>query len=80
MMSSDHHAPDQADGRALRLGETCWRIEPSERAALLIDNKSYFATLKEVLPSARRSEPPAGSESMTTPLATLGEYVWVVLP
>ena len=55
MMSSVHHASDQTDGRALSLGETCWRIEPSERAALLIDNKSYFATLKEVLQSARRS-------------------------
>ena len=55
MSASVDQAPDQADGRALRLGETCWRIEPSERAAFLIDNKSYFATLKEVLPSARRS-------------------------
>ena len=55
MSASVDQAPDQTDGRALRLGETCWRIEPSERAALLIDNKSYFATLKEVLPLARRS-------------------------
>lgn len=55
MSASVDQAPDQTDGRALRRGETCWRIEPSERAAFLIDNKSYFATLKEVLQAARRS-------------------------
>jgi phosphatidylserine/phosphatidylglycerophosphate/cardiolipin synthase-like enzyme len=45
------------DGQAplLRPGDTCWRLEEAERAAFLIDSADYFAALKSVLLSARRS-------------------------
>jgi phosphatidylserine/phosphatidylglycerophosphate/cardiolipin synthase-like enzyme len=39
----------------LRPGDTCWRIERAGRAAILIDNESYFAAVAAAIQSARRS-------------------------
>ncbi|MBL8770430.1 MAG: phospholipase, partial [Phenylobacterium sp.] len=36
-------------------GETCWRTEPADRAAFLIDNEAYFTALYEAFRRARRS-------------------------
>ncbi|MDZ4374350.1 MAG: phospholipase, partial [Phenylobacterium sp.] len=36
-------------------GETCWRTEPVDRAAFLIDNEAYFTALYEAFQKARRS-------------------------
>lgn len=37
----------------LRLGDTCWRVEPADRLAVLIDAQDYFRTLKYALLQAR---------------------------
>jgi phosphatidylserine/phosphatidylglycerophosphate/cardiolipin synthase-like enzyme len=42
-------------GPLVRPGDTCWRIEPARRLALLIDNQAYFAALWAALRRARRS-------------------------
>jgi phosphatidylserine/phosphatidylglycerophosphate/cardiolipin synthase-like enzyme len=39
----------------LRPGDTCWRVEPAERAAILVDNEAYFAAVHAAITSARRS-------------------------
>jgi phosphatidylserine/phosphatidylglycerophosphate/cardiolipin synthase-like enzyme len=39
----------------LRPGETCWRIEPADRVAFLVDTQDYFAAVFEALAKARRS-------------------------
>ncbi|HEV7263453.1 MAG TPA: phospholipase D-like domain-containing protein [Falsiroseomonas sp.] len=39
----------------LRPGETCWRIEPAHRVALLLDAAACFAAMKAALLAARRS-------------------------
>ncbi len=39
----------------LRRGETCWRIERAERAAVLVDGATYFAALRSSLLKAARS-------------------------
>ena len=39
----------------LRPGETCWRTEPADRCAFLIDNEAYFTALYEAFQRARRS-------------------------
>jgi len=36
-------------------GDTCWRTEPADRAAFLVDNELYFAALHAALRSAERS-------------------------
>lgn len=36
-------------------GENCWRVERARRAAILIDNQSYYAALVKGLRKARRS-------------------------
>lgn len=41
--------------RFLAPGDTCWRVEPAERAALLIDGADYFAALRSAMLKARRS-------------------------
>lgn len=50
-----HDALGRQNMRILRSRDTCWRIEPSPRAAFLIDNESYFATLNAALQGAERS-------------------------
>jgi phosphatidylserine/phosphatidylglycerophosphate/cardiolipin synthase-like enzyme len=39
----------------LRPGDTCWRVERADRAAILIDNEAYFAAVHAAVTSARRS-------------------------
>jgi phosphatidylserine/phosphatidylglycerophosphate/cardiolipin synthase-like enzyme len=39
----------------LEVGETCWRTEPADRVAFLIDTQAYFTTLRLALNSAQRS-------------------------
>jgi phosphatidylserine/phosphatidylglycerophosphate/cardiolipin synthase-like enzyme len=39
----------------LRPGDTCWRVERADRAAILIDNQAYFAAVHAAITSARRS-------------------------
>ena len=39
----------------LRPGETCWRLEPADRLAFLVDGQEYFTALVEALRAARRS-------------------------
>ncbi|MEJ1158690.1 phospholipase D-like domain-containing protein [Prosthecomicrobium sp. N25] len=41
--------------RILRPGETCWRLEEADRAAVLVDAEAYFAALDTALRQARRS-------------------------
>jgi phosphatidylserine/phosphatidylglycerophosphate/cardiolipin synthase-like enzyme len=36
-------------------GDTCWRLEPADRVAFLIDTEAYFTALCEALEKARRS-------------------------
>lgn len=36
-------------------GETCWRVEPADRCAFLIDTEAYFTALYEAFHKARRS-------------------------
>ncbi|MBI1196937.1 MAG: phospholipase [Phenylobacterium sp.] len=36
-------------------GETCWRVEPADRVAFLVDNEAYFTALYAALQKARRS-------------------------
>jgi phosphatidylserine/phosphatidylglycerophosphate/cardiolipin synthase-like enzyme len=36
-------------------GDTCWRAEPADRAAFLVDNELYFAALLAALRTAKRS-------------------------
>ena len=44
------------DGQTLlRPGDTCWRLEYTERAAFLIDSADYFSTLKNAMLGAQRS-------------------------
>jgi phosphatidylserine/phosphatidylglycerophosphate/cardiolipin synthase-like enzyme len=40
-------------GRHLVVGTTCWRIEPADRAAVLIDAAAYFAVAKAAILRAR---------------------------
>jgi phosphatidylserine/phosphatidylglycerophosphate/cardiolipin synthase-like enzyme len=55
----DPIAPNPASRRRgvtlLKPGDTCWRIEESDRAAFLIDNESYYAALLSALQAAERS-------------------------
>lgn len=39
----------------IRPGETCWRVAPARRAAILIDNQAYFTALFDAFQKARRS-------------------------
>ena len=39
----------------LEPGQTCWRIEQASRVAFLVDVQDYFAAVRSVLPTARRS-------------------------
>ena len=41
--------------RMLRPGDTCWRLETAERAAVLVDGAAYYAELERALRGARRS-------------------------
>ncbi len=41
--------------QVLRPGDTCWRLSPAKRAAVLIDGEDYFRNLDEALRRARRS-------------------------
>lgn len=41
--------------RILEPGRNCWRLEPAERVAFLIDGEAYFAALHEALQQARSS-------------------------
>ena len=43
---STNEGPHQ---RNLRPGETCWRIEPADRLALIVDAADYFGTLRAAL-------------------------------
>ena len=36
-------------------GETCWRTEPADRCAFLVDTEAYFTALYEAFQKARRS-------------------------
>jgi len=36
-------------------GETCWRTEPADRIAFLVDTEAYFTALYEAMQKARRS-------------------------
>lgn len=38
----------------LRPGQTCWRLEPANRAAFLIDTQAYFTAAYEALLNAKR--------------------------
>ena len=39
----------------LEPGQTCWRIDRASRVAFLVDVQDYFAAVRAVLPTARRS-------------------------
>jgi phosphatidylserine/phosphatidylglycerophosphate/cardiolipin synthase-like enzyme len=39
----------------LQPGENCWRVETADRLSVLMENATYFETLLEVLPRARKS-------------------------
>jgi phosphatidylserine/phosphatidylglycerophosphate/cardiolipin synthase-like enzyme len=39
----------------LNPGDTCWRTEPADRVAFLIDTEAYFTALYEAMQRARRS-------------------------
>jgi len=39
----------------LEPGQTCWRIDQASRVAFLVDVQDYFAAVRAVLPTARRS-------------------------
>jgi phospholipase D1/2 len=39
----------------LRPGHNCWRLEPADRAAFLIDGEAYFRAFREVAGQAERS-------------------------
>lgn len=41
--------------RIVKAGETAWQVAHADRAALLVDGASYFATLRAALASARHS-------------------------
>ncbi|MDB5431185.1 MAG: phospholipase [Caulobacter sp.] len=47
-------APEH-DQPILQPGRNCWRLEPVDRMALMIDNADYFSALKSALLLARRS-------------------------
>lgn len=47
--------PDDSLSPILQSGQTCWRIEPVERAAFLIDGEAYFQTFRDVALQATRS-------------------------
>lgn len=39
----------------LKPGDTCWRIEPAQRAAFMVDNEAYYTALYDALARAQRS-------------------------
>ena len=41
--------------RILSPGRNCWRVEPAQRAAVLVDGQGYFSRLEAALRSAQRS-------------------------
>ncbi len=43
------------DDRILKPGETCWRIEPASRLALIVDAADYFRLVKAAMLKARHS-------------------------
>lgn len=48
-------SPDDLPSPILQSGQTCWRIEPAERAAFLIDGEAYFRTFRDVALRATQS-------------------------
>lgn len=48
--------PEQSmEGRLLRPGETCWRIERANRLAVIVDAADYFATIRNAIHAARHT-------------------------
>jgi phosphatidylserine/phosphatidylglycerophosphate/cardiolipin synthase-like enzyme/uncharacterized membrane protein YdjX (TVP38/TMEM64 family) len=45
----------QFEPKILRPGETCWRVETANRAAVLVDGAAYFGALRSSLLKATRS-------------------------
>ena len=50
-----HEETRVAFQRILEPGRNCWRLEPAERVAFLIDGEAYFAALHDALQRARSS-------------------------
>ena len=46
---------DDLPSPILQPGQTCWRAEPAERAACLIDGEAYFQTFRDVAVQAEQS-------------------------
>jgi len=46
---------NQPKSQILRPGETCWRVETAQKAAVLVDGAAYFAALRSSLLKAERS-------------------------
>ncbi|MBL6459104.1 phospholipase [Belnapia sp. T6] len=58
LSGAERAGPIAAYGRSsslLRPGETCWRIEPAGRVAVLLDSAAYFAAAKAAMLRAERS-------------------------
>ncbi len=50
--------PDKADDSSppiLRCGSTCWRLEPTERTAFLVDGEAYFRAFRDVALQAQHT-------------------------
>ncbi|WP_156389619.1 VTT domain-containing protein [Methylobacterium sp. Leaf465] len=47
--------PPRPEGRWLRPGQTCWRIEQAHRVAVLHDGAAYFAAARSAMLAARHS-------------------------
>ena len=83
--------PDDTPSPILQSGQTCWRIEPAERAAFLIDGEAYFQTFRDVALRASQSiyiagwdldtqvELVRGAEAVSPLPAKLGEFLTALL-
>ncbi|RZT31349.1 VTT domain-containing protein [Cupriavidus agavae] len=47
--------PNTADAPLLRPGHNCWRVEPCNRFAMLVDGDAYFPALREALTRAEHT-------------------------
>ncbi len=100
LQQSDHgHRPDDHQNRKpddipspiLQPGQTCWRTEPAERAAFLIDGEAYFQTFRDVALRATQSiyiagwdldtqvELVRGAEAVSPWPSKLGEFLTALL-
>lgn len=48
------NTPNGENQTIFKPGENCWRIEPAERVALLVDGEDYFGALYDALCNAQR--------------------------